>query len=88
MGEIWAKGLSKTPAGSYYLDADGNRIDCSGQTIISEATGLPSSSDELRYLGNVNPDWIGGFSTSLRWKNLSLGMTFAAQIGGKTYSVN
>ncbi len=87
MGEIWAKGLSKTPAGSYYLDADGNRIDCSGQTIISEATGLPSSSDELRYLGNVNPDWIGGFSTSLRWKNLSLGMTFAAQIGGKTYSV-
>ena len=50
MGEIWAKGLSKTPAGSYYLDADGNRIDCSGQSIISEATGLPSSCDELRYL--------------------------------------
>lgn len=87
MGQIWAKGLELAPEGSYYLDANGNKVDCSGMTVINATTGNPSMSDELRYLGNVNPDWTGGLSTTLRWKNLTLGMTFAASLGGKTYSV-
>ena len=87
MGQIWAKGLALTPEGSYYLDENGNKVDCSNQTIIDAKTGLPSMSNDLRYLGNVNPDWTGGLSTSLRWKNLTLGMTFSAALGGKTYSV-
>lgn len=86
MGELWGKGLTKTPEGAYYIDADGNKIDCSGQTIIDSATGLPSQDDALHFYGNVSPDWTGGLSTSLRWKNLTLGMTFSAQIGGNTYS--
>lgn len=87
MGEIWAKGLEKTPEGSYYLDEEGNRVDCSGQTVISASSALPKDSAKLRYLGNINPDWIGGLSTSLRWKDLTLGLTFSGQLGGKTYSV-
>lgn len=87
MGQLWGKGLEKTPAGSYYLDEKGNKVDCSNQVIIDAKTGQPKSSNDFRYLGNVNPDWTGGISTSLRWKDLTLGMTFSGAIGGRTYSV-
>ncbi len=87
MGQLWGKGLAKAPEGSYIIDEAGNQIDCSGQTILDAETGLPSMSDELRYLGNVNPDWIGGLSMSFRYKGFTLNTTFSAQLGGKTYSV-
>ena len=89
MGQLWGKGINLTPEGSYYLDADGNKIDCSGQPVIDEKTGLTSAGDAgpLRYLGNVNPDWIGGFSTAFRWKGLTVSAAFSAQVGGRTYSV-
>ena len=85
-GELWGKGLAKAPEGAYYIDENGNQIDCSGKTIIDAKTGLPSFSDDLQYLGNVNPKWLGGFSTSLRWRDLTFSATFSAQIGGVTYS--
>ena len=87
MGQLWGKGLTLAPEGSYYLNAAGEKVDCSGATVINATTGLPSMSDDLRYLGNVNPDWLAGLSTSLKWKNLTLNATFSAQLGGKTYSV-
>ena len=87
MGQLWGKGLALAPEGSYILGEDGSKIPCAGQTILDAKTGLPSMSDDLRYLGNVNPDWLGGFSTSFKYKGLSLGAIFSVQLGGKTYSV-
>ena len=97
MGAIYGYAPDKAPEGSYYLDADGNKVDCSGQMIITAETGLPTapaanatdskSYNGYYYLGNVNPDWTGGLSTMLRWKDLTLSATFSAQLGGKTYSV-
>lgn len=86
MGQLWGIGLDKTPAGSYYIDDAGNKVDCSNQVKIGE-DGLPSMSTDLQYYGNVNPDWLGGINTTLTWKNLTLNATFSAQIGGKTHSV-
>ena len=37
-------------------------------------------------VGNAIPDIIGGFNTSVTWKNWSLNANFAFQIGGKFYS--
>jgi hypothetical protein len=56
--------------------------------LIDATTGLPSlTKDPDVYLGNVNPDWKGGFSTSLRYKRLTLNMAFAYQWGGNRFSV-
>lgn len=88
MGELWGKGLTLAPEGSYILNEDGSKTDCSGQVVLDASTGLPSMSDELRYLGNVNPDWLGGISMSFRYKGLTLNTTFSAQVGGRTYSVS
>lgn len=40
-----------------------------------------------RYLGNIQPKFTGGFSTSLRWKDLSVRASFDYRIGGKVASV-
>ncbi|WP_373811363.1 SusC/RagA family TonB-linked outer membrane protein [Porphyromonas macacae] len=39
-------------------------------------------------IGNVQPDFTGGFSTSLRWKNLTFRTSLDFQIGGNILSVS
>ena len=89
MGELWGLGLQQAPEGSFYLDENGNQVDCSGMDIINAKTGLPAFDDSsnLKYYGNVNPDWLGGLTTSLKWRDITLNATFTGQIGGKTASV-
>jgi TonB-linked SusC/RagA family outer membrane protein len=88
MHQLYGFAMRKAPAGSYYLDDDGNQIDCSGQLILNSTTGLPSLvSTADNYLGKVNPDWRGGINTSVRYKNLTLSMLFSYQWGGNRFSV-
>ena len=64
MYNLYGFALQKAPEGSYYLDEDGNKVDCSGQVLIG-ADGLPtltSTADNL--LGKVNPDRRGGLNAS------------------------
>ena len=96
MGALYGYACEKAPAGSYILNADGTKTPCEGQYVISASTGLPTapaanSTEEdsyngYTYLGNLNPDWTGGLSTQLRWKDLTVSATFSAQLGGMTYS--
>ncbi len=39
-------------------------------------------------VGSAIPDLVGGFNTSLSWKNFSLDMQFAYQLGGKFFSAD
>jgi TonB-linked SusC/RagA family outer membrane protein len=88
MYQLYGFALKRAPEGSYYTDGEGNQVDCSGQVIINATTGLPSlTSDSDNFLGKVNPDWKGGFGTSLRYKNLSLSALFSYQMGGHRFSV-
>lgn len=89
MHQLYGFAVKKAPEGSYYTDENGKQIDCSGQVLIDEKTGQPTLiATADNYLGKVNPDWKGGFSTSLRYKNLSLNMTFGYQWGGHRFSVS
>lgn len=47
---------------------------------------LPNISDDQRELGIAQPDFTGGFSTSLTYKNLSLSASLDFSIGGKMAS--
>jgi hypothetical protein len=88
MYKLYGFALQKAPEGSYYIDANGNQVDCSGQVIIDAATGLPSLTPEPNnYLGKVTPDWRGGFSTSFRYKGLTFSSMFSYQYGGHRFSV-
>lgn len=39
-----------------------------------------------QYLGSIQPEWFGGAQTTLRWKNLSLGLAIDFSHGGKLWS--
>ena len=42
---------------------------------------------EVKDLGSIYPQWKAGMTSALRYKNLSLNMTFAASYGGRAYSL-
>ncbi|MDX9882812.1 MAG: SusC/RagA family TonB-linked outer membrane protein [Prolixibacteraceae bacterium] len=87
MHQLYGFALRKAPEGSYYVDSNGNQVDCSGQVVLG-SDGLPTLTQSAdNYLGKVNPDWRGGLNTSFRYKNFTLNMTFTYQWGGNRFSV-
>ncbi len=61
----------------YTTDEKGNRVKTNN---YAEASLHPV------ICGSSNPDFYGGFSTSVRWKDLDLSANFAYSVGGKIYN--
>ena len=57
-----------------------------GQILIDD-NGLPIRTQDLKVLGNYNPDWSAGWSNTLRYKGLSLSFLLDTKQGGEIYSV-
>lgn len=70
MGDVYGTGFEKTPDGRVIYDSNGN----------------PIVSNELRNLGNYNPDWIGSLLNTFSYKNLSLSVLFDQHQGGVVLS--
>ena len=88
LGRIYGYGLQTAPEGAFYYDADGRKVDCSGQHIVDAATGNPVlDATNLKDLGSIYPQWKAGLTTSLRYKGLTLTASFAASYGGRAYSL-
>ncbi|NOT38573.1 MAG: SusC/RagA family TonB-linked outer membrane protein [Saprospiraceae bacterium] len=72
------------PVGTIYTP-DFKR-DPNGNIIVNPATGLPLQSDQKVYRGHINPDYITGLGTTLRYKNLTLATNGDLRQGGLFYS--
>ncbi|MDJ1479816.1 SusC/RagA family TonB-linked outer membrane protein [Cytophagaceae bacterium YF14B1] len=57
-----------------------------GQKIVGDNGYYLQTTDTI--IGNVNPDWIGGISNTLRYKNLSLGFLVDVKKGGDVFSLD
>ncbi|RKR14013.1 TonB-linked SusC/RagA family outer membrane protein [Maribacter vaceletii] len=57
-----------------------------GQKIVDANGYYVAKADQV--LGNVNPDWLGGVSNTLRYKELSLNFLIDIQKGGDVYSLD
>ena len=55
-----------------------------GNTVYTTNYSLATRQE----FGDVTPDFVGGFSTSFRYKNFDLAATFAFQLGGYFYSTS
>lgn len=87
LGDLYGNMLVKAPEGSMVVNADGSMSDCSGQIIYQD--GYPSVTTTADHaLGNTQPKWKGGFSNSLKYKNLTFNFTFEGQYGGQVYSLS
>ena len=66
----------------YTYDGNGNKI-------ISASSGRPiKSTTATEIIGNVNPDWNGGISNTLTYKNIVLSFLVDIQQGGDIYSLD
>jgi hypothetical protein len=72
------------PYGSFF----GTRMlrDPEGRIVIDPATGFPSLDLALTTLGNIQPDFLAGASTTLSFKGLALNVLFDTKQGGKFFS--
>ncbi|MBP3192147.1 SusC/RagA family TonB-linked outer membrane protein [Natronogracilivirga saccharolytica] len=57
-----------------------------GRRIIDN-NGIPVVDDGDHVLGNFNPDWTGGFSNNLRYRNFGLSTLIDISYGGEVYSL-
>lgn len=88
MNWLYGRGYQRAPQGAFYLDANGNKVDCSGMKLINPDNGYPLLDETPeRNLGKVNPTWRGGLAMNFRYRDFTLGMNFTAQMGGHAYSV-
>ena len=69
-GDIYATTYKRDDNGNILVDAQGRYI------VASEKT----------YVGNYQPDWVGGLSNTFTYKDFSLRFLIDARIGGKVYS--
>jgi TonB-linked SusC/RagA family outer membrane protein len=81
-------GYSYAVLGQLYpvIEATDWARDPSGHVIVSATTGLPSIDPNLKVLGNANPKYIMGLSTTVAWKRLSLTVTGDYRGGYKTFN--
>lgn len=59
--------------------------DEAGNKLLS-ASGAWERKNESTKIGSIQPDLLGGLTSTLRWKDLTLGFTIDARFGGDIYS--
>ena len=57
-----------------------------GQLVFDPANGAPIQSDSYEIIGNGVPDFTGGFTNDLSFKNFRLGVLIDFKVGGDIYS--
>lgn len=87
LGTFWSASLEARVGQPYgaIVGAPYLRDSATGQLILSD--GLPQADRaNRRVLGNVNPDWTGGWGNDLRYKNVSLSFLIDIRQGGDIFS--
>ncbi len=73
--------------GGGYGDLYGTTLRTNDQgQIVVDASGRPQASTDRVYLGNSQPDWMGGITNTFAYKNLSLRFLIDARMGGEIFS--
>lgn len=78
-GEEWGEAVTSGGYGGYLLDDQGRRIVNPNGTYALETN---------KNLGNILPDWNGGFNFSVGYRNFALSGSIDFQKGGKFYSLS
>ncbi|WP_127124419.1 SusC/RagA family TonB-linked outer membrane protein [Pseudoflavitalea rhizosphaerae] len=71
MGDLYGLGYNRAPDGQ----------------IIYNDQGLPTRTETVKYLGNVNADWKASIGSNLKYRNWGFNMLWDCQVGGVAYSL-
>jgi len=56
-----------------------------GELVVDEI-GRPRATSEKVKLGNYQPDWVGGMTNTIKYRDITLKFLIDARIGGEVYS--
>ena len=70
-GDIFTRGFERNEAGKILIDANGQPLCTPGQTV---------------FMGNYNPDWIGGINNTFSYKGFDLSFMIDIRKGGDVFS--
>jgi len=71
MGDIYGRGYLRSP----------------DNQIVFDNTGSPILDTQIKKIGNYNPDWMLGLSTTFKFKNVTFNALVDIRHGGKIYSM-
>jgi hypothetical protein len=63
------------------------RRDASGD-VVFQRNGVPQTTSSPQVVGNFQPDWTGGISTTVSYKGITLSALVDGQVGGDVYSLS
>lgn len=78
--------VKATPGDPYGLFGKTFRHDPDGNLIINETTGLIEISNDVKRLGNIDPDWTMGIQNTFKYKGITLSALIDIREGGVMYS--
>lgn len=78
---------SEARIGEPYGTLYGRRYLRSPEGEIVYSNGLPQLESGTFELGNIQPDWIGGFSNTLSYRGISFGSLIDVRMGGDLFDV-
>ena len=81
-GAIWGGGFARCDAAAIEEAV----CDAGDRGAILIDGGIPVVADTFMYHGSIQPDWTGGLSNQLTYKNVSLGVLLDIRRGGKLMS--
>ena len=94
VGSFWNVNVTADSGASYgnlvgykWMRDDSITLADGTHPIVVGSNGLPVPAATQTVLGNYNPDWVGGISTTFTYKRVSLSVSFDGQYGGQVYSV-
>ena len=83
----WSSNIEARQGQPYgVLFGNGYLRDSATHKLITSG-GLPLKDPVRRILGNVNPDWTGGWANEFRYKSVALNMLLDMRHGGQNFSV-
>ena len=87
LGGQWGLNLEARPGLPYGLlvGRDFERTPEGGEVIYEN--GLPVIDQDYKVLGDIAPDWTGGASFSISYKNFDISTLFDAKFGGEVHSM-
>lgn len=81
LGSIFGSSYQKSPDGQIVYQPENSQTGDSG---VPNSVIIAKNSNET-YLGSANPDWSGGITNTVTYKNFSLSFLIDGQFGGQVY---
>jgi hypothetical protein len=79
-GTLYLRAVKGEPYGSIV----GKKLKRNSEGLVMlDGNGVPYGTDDLHILGNFNPDWTAGISTSFRYKDLTFSCLIDIKYGGE-----